>query len=233
MRLLVTRPAEDAAPFARTLEAAGHVVLCEPMLDIRPLPAGPLDLDAVAAVLLTSANGARALAAATDRRDLPVYAVGDRTAALARAAGFADVTSAAGDAAALARLIRAHRRPADGPLVHAAGLDRAGDLAGALTAAGFEVRVLPLYDAVPARAFSAPTRTALQDGALDGVLLMSPRTARQFARLLDQAGLASAAARLDAYCLSGEVASALDGTGFRAIHVAARPTSDSLVAALG
>ncbi|WP_415491802.1 uroporphyrinogen-III synthase, partial [Brevundimonas diminuta] len=44
----------------------------------------------------------------------PVFAVGDATAEAARAAGFADVRSAAGDIHALARLIAAEAPP--GPL---------------------------------------------------------------------------------------------------------------------
>ena len=67
----------------------------------------PISARALGAVLITSANGARAVAAHPRRGELtalPVLAVGQASAAAARAAGFADVTSADGDGGDLARL---------------------------------------------------------------------------------------------------------------------------------
>src|SRR4051794_41252334 len=74
------------------------------MLEIRTLDGPPLDLEGVQALLCTSANGVRATAARTTRRDLPVLAVGDATARAARDVGFAHVESAGGDVEGLARL---------------------------------------------------------------------------------------------------------------------------------
>ena len=56
------------------------------------------------ALIVTSAHAAEALAALD--RTKPVFAVGERTADAVRAAGFADVTVAEGDAVSLSRLIR-------------------------------------------------------------------------------------------------------------------------------
>ncbi|MGQ3075829.1 MAG: uroporphyrinogen-III synthase, partial [Ferrovibrionaceae bacterium] len=81
MRILVTRPAEQAAETARHLAALGHDVLIDPLLEIVARPGDLPPLDGVAAVLVTSVNGARALAAATPRRDVLTVAVGGRTAA--------------------------------------------------------------------------------------------------------------------------------------------------------
>jgi uroporphyrinogen-III synthase len=231
VRLLVTRPEADSAALADELATLGHSVLTEPLLDIRPTGT-PLALDGIAAVLLTSANGARALAAAATRRDIPVYAVGAATAATARSAGFTTVESADGDAASLAALVRSRREPGEGALLHAAGAARAGDLAGDLRKAGFAVRVEILYEAVPAASLSRAARAAIAEGRLDGVLLFSPRTARLFAALVDRAGLDLAAGALDAYCLSREVADALGSLPFRRIRVAAQPTRRALIACL-
>ena len=65
MRLLLTRPEEDAAPLADELSALGHSVVLAPMMRVRFVDGMVPDLDGVQAVLLTSANGARALARAT------------------------------------------------------------------------------------------------------------------------------------------------------------------------
>lgn len=229
MRLLLTRPRDDAEPLAGELRRAGHAVLIEPMLEIRPLPDAAPDLDGVQAVLLTSANGARALAAATARRDLPVRAVGDATARAARRAGFADVVSADGDVAALAGLARARLDPAAGRLLHVAGSAVAGDLAAALTDAGFAVDRAVLYEARKAAALSPACRSALRDGRLDAALFFSPRSAAAFVRLADTAGLADACRRLSALCLSRAVADAAGVVPWRMISVAVRPTQADLL----
>src|SRR5690606_24915182 len=111
VRLLLTRPEEDARPLGERLRAAGHEVLIEPLLKIRYRDAPTLELDGVQALLLTSANGVRALARHSHRRDLPVLAVGDATACAARAAGFSDVRSADGDVHDLEALVVAQLSP--------------------------------------------------------------------------------------------------------------------------
>jgi len=232
VRLLVTRPSGDAEALADQLEAMGHQVLAEPMLRIRPIPGASVDLDGVAGLLLTSANGARMLAAITERRDLPVYAVGAQTAAAARDAEFLSVESAEGDAAALVELVHARHRPGDGTLLHAAGAERAGDLAGALAARGYDIRTKILYESVPAATLSEPTRMALAAGLIDGVLLFSPRSAETFAALLHRAGLAMAARRIVAYCLSPAVAKGLGAAVFHAVHIAPSPNRPALLALL-
>jgi uroporphyrinogen-III synthase len=227
MKLLVTRPAPDAGPLADLLVAAGHTVQLEPLLTIRFRDAAALELDGVTGLLFTSANGVRAFAALTDRRDIAAFAVGDRTAALAREQGFDRVESADGDVPALATLVTGHRKPEDGVLLHVAGSEVAGDLAGQLEAAGFTVRRAVLYDAEPVTELSAATRAVLANGTLDGVLLFSPRTARQFASLMRQSGLR--ADGLVAWCLSPAVAEALGDLPRADTRIAAEPTQAALL----
>ena len=86
-RVLVTRPAADAAPLMAALAARGFDVLLEPMLTIRHLAGPELDLHGIAGILFTSANGVRAFAARSRRRDLTAYAVGEATGEAASAAG--------------------------------------------------------------------------------------------------------------------------------------------------
>ena len=216
---------------ARRLAACGMEVVSEPLLRIAPTGA-ELDLSGAQAILLTSANGARAAAAATVERKLPVFAVGHATAAAARAAGFDHVDGAGGDVAALAALVAGRLKPAGGALVHAAGASQAGDLAGTLGHAGFTVRRAALYEARTARSISDGTGRLLTAGAIQAALFFSPRTAQTFVILVDQAGLGAACASMAAICLSDAVAAALTGPAWRAIRVAARPELDSLLDAL-
>ncbi len=231
-RVLVTRPQPDAAPLKDALRARGFEVLLEPMLEIVHLPGPEPPLDGVQALLFTSANGVRAFVARSPRRDLVVYAVGDATAATARDAGFAEVHSAGGDVRTLAALVRARARPGNGALLHAAGSAVAGDLAGLLAEAGFDVRREVLYEARESECLGTATQRALEAGEVDAVLLFSPRTAASFVSLVQAAGLAAACRRVEAVCLSPAVATAASAVEWRRIAVAKSPDQIALLAVL-
>lgn len=240
MRLLLTRPREDAAQSAERLAALGHEVALEPLLTIRLRPQPEALAEALAgaqALALTSVNGLRALIAseegaseaATKRRDLPVFAVGPASAEAARAAGFRCVESAEGDAAALAGLIVRRLDPGAGALLHPAGRVSAGGLAERLAAAGFELRRLVLYEAAPAERLGERTRAGLHARAFDGALFYSPRTAATFVSLVREAGLEGDCRGLTAYCLSPAVAAALAPLGLKRLRIATEPSEAALL----
>src|SRR3954470_13143694 len=133
MRILVTRPLEDGREIAARLAEHGHQPLLSPLLEPRFQDGPSLEdvLDGVHAVLATSANGVRALARRTARRDLSIFAVGPQTADEARAAGFSDVHSADGDAKALAEATR-RWAPPHAPLLHVCSEDAPGTLSDQL-----------------------------------------------------------------------------------------------------
>jgi len=233
--VLLTRPRDDALAFAAILQTRGYRTEIEPMLVIELIDAA-LDLEGAQAVLVTSANGVRALAAADSRRDITVFAVGDATARAACDAGYGSVESAGGDSRDLARLVADRLDPGAGKLLHVAGEAVAGDLAGALSGRGFAVERRVLYRARVARALSAATARLIADRAVDAVLFFSPRSARTFVSLAEAAGLAPACAGMAAVCLSPAVADAVrgggDGIAWGAVCVAGRPDRTALIEAL-
>ena len=233
MRVLITRPRADAEKLAAILRAQGVESVVAPLLTIRALPSATVDLEGVQALLFTSANGVRAFARRSGARGLPVFAVGDATAQAAREAGFERVESASGAVDDLAALVRGRLDPAQGALVHAAGADVAGDLAGTLAGAGFAVRRITLYRAVRARRLPVAAARALAEGTLDAVLFFSPRSAATFVSLAAQAGVEPALARLDALCLSEAVAEVARRVAWRAVTVAAHPDQPALLQLVG
>jgi len=222
---------------AARLAELGHEALVEPLLtiveepDARERLAGALD--GVQALLFTSTNGVASFAAASERRDLRVLAVGDGTAAEAQRAGFAEVESARGDVTALARLVAARLEPGAGALLHASGHAVAGDLAGRLARSGFTVRSVPLYRGVAADALSASTETALRAGEIDAALFFSPRTAATFVRLARAAGIERHCAKTAAVAMSPAVAAELEKLGWRQVVVAEVPTEAGVLRTLG
>jgi uroporphyrinogen-III synthase len=232
MRVLVTRPLDDAEETAAKLIARGHAPVIAPLLEIRFRDGAEIALDNIQAVLVTSANGIRALAARTRGGDVRVLAVGAQSADAARDAGFANVEHAGGDVAALADLTIARLKPEGGVLFHAAGADTRGQLAERLAASGFTVRSEVLYDAIASTALPPLALSALTKRELDAVLFFSPRTAKTFAGLVEKVSLRSACQTLLAICISQAAVDALGSLDFRGIRVAARPDQDALLALL-
>jgi uroporphyrinogen-III synthase len=237
--VLVTRPEPGAAETARRLVALGFQPVLAPAL---VLASRPVRLPDAQALLLTSRAAARALPipgaiggglAPALRADLPVLAVGEATAAEARARGFIAVAAAAGDAAALAAAAAERFDPAAGPLLLAVGAGYGQPLAAALRARGFRVVRRIAYAARPAPALPEAAATALREGAVVAALFFSRRSAECAISLFQAGGLAASAARMQALAISLPVAEAarrsLAPLLWATIRVARRPDQDSLL----
>jgi uroporphyrinogen-III synthase len=230
MRLLVTRPEPDASDLAARLRAQGHTVLVAPLTQI-VFATEPVGVATPAAIAVTSRNGVRALASwqgAKAWSDVTVYAVGAATAAAAREAGCPAVRSAAGDAAALAALIRHDFDAAAGSILYAAARDRTVDLAAALP--GVSVTTVEAYAAEAVSRLDSNVIEAVRAGAIDGVLLFSRRTAEIFSELTLAAGVQAMLARTTLYALSSQVAQPLARLRPARILVASQPNEAGLLA---
>jgi uroporphyrinogen-III synthase len=227
MRLLVTRPDPDGERTAGALRARGHDVLLAPLLRMQAIDFALAD-EGYDAVVMTSANAARVVAAHPDRAKLtalPAFTVGRHTADAARAAGFGDVHSADGDKDDLVRVLAARRVGDRGILLYLAGEDRSGDLALGHTA----VRTVVVYRAVKADCFSPAVAAALTQRRLDGVLHFSRRSAQIYLDCARSAGLLDAALAPAHYCLSRQVSEPLAAAGAAGITVAQRPEEAALI----
>jgi len=230
MRVLVTRPQGDAERTARQLSTRGHDPVLAPVLRIdrtsEPPPPGPF-----AAILLTSANAVPALASlGAQAQDLPIFAVGERTASAAKA-WCRDVRAAEGDAASLAGLVARTAAP-DARLLHVAGLNRKPALEARLSERGFAVVTWVTYAAVAAERLPDAGLHAMRDGRLDAALYYSRRTAGIVLDLVKSAGFTTRFLEIPHVCLSTDTAMPLQAAGARLVTVAARPDETSLLAAL-
>ncbi|WP_296325591.1 uroporphyrinogen-III synthase [Reyranella sp.] len=232
MRVLITRPEREATTLATALAERGHVPVIAPLFRLEilhpPSEFAP-DLSECQAVLVSSANGARALAEASEQRGKPILAVGDTTASTAEGLGFVSVTSAAGDGQALAELARARLDPKAGPLLHVSGVDIAQDFAAALAPDGFEVRRVALYEAREETALPDSARAAIEARALDAAMFFSPRASALFARLVQEAGLSASLSNVTAIAISPAALQPLSALPFKATVAAARPTRQSVL----
>jgi uroporphyrinogen-III synthase len=234
--ILVTRPAPDNRATAEALSARGFEPMLAPMLAFQPLPFRDETGANHSGVILTSANAIRAIAEhpiLPRIQDLPVFAVGARTAQAAREAGFRDVQSAEGDAAALRELIAANI-PArkKSALLYLAAADVSRDLGSELGLRNITVDSAPVYRMAEIDELAEPVRNAFARDAIEAVLHYSRRSALSFVKAARRAGFEISALALPQLCLSEQVAGALRDAGASRLIVASTPSESDLLDAL-
>jgi uroporphyrinogen-III synthase len=187
VKLLILRPEPGASETAERARAMGLEPLVAPLFAISEVAGPPVEAARYDALLLTSANGARHAPAGLTA--LPCFAVGERTAAAARAAGFAEVRTGPCDgAAAAAAMAEAGAKRA----LHLCGRDHL-----AVEAPGVEIerRVVYAAEPVPHERFEGPAVA----------MIHSARAGERFAQLVDdKAAIAVAAISAAAAAAAGE-----------------------------
>jgi uroporphyrinogen-III synthase len=239
MAVLVTRPQPDDETTAAALQARGFEVLRAPMLRFEPV-AFQDDTDAAyGAVIVTSANAVRGIEPHLENSrllKLPLFAVGEHTAATARRSGFENVISADGDAASLRDCVLASVKTKElkkaSPLLYLAGADLARDLAGELGERGFTVVTHTTYRMSPVSSLPREICDAFAANAIEAVLHYSRRSARAFLEAVRTGGVEISALAVPQCCISALVASVVRDAGATQVMVAATPDENALLEAL-
>jgi uroporphyrinogen-III synthase len=240
MAVLVTRPSPDDETTAAGLRARGFEVVRAPMLRFEPV-AFHDDTDAqYGAVMVTSANALRSIEAhlaGSRLLKLPLFAVGEQTAAAAHRAGFDSVIAAQGDAIrlrdAVLAAVKAKQLKKASPLLYLAGADLARDLAGELGARGFTVVTHTTYRMIPVSTLPREARDAFAANRIEAVLHYSRRSGRAFLDAARAAGVEITALALPQCCISDAVAAVFRDAGAMQVMVAAAPDENALFEALG
>jgi uroporphyrinogen-III synthase len=214
--LLLTRPETQSHALAAQLDPrllAGVEVVISPLLRIVPTGVVP-DLGPDTGAIFTSA---RAVELAPPGQGRMAICVGERTARAAAASGWRIAETAETADALVAAL---QDRPG-GALVHLAGKHRRGEIASRLTAAGWQVAEITLYDQEPA-ALTPQARALLTSEGPVIVPLYSPRSAALFAA---QAGPARG---ITVVAISAAVIEALGDFRPDEVILADRPTGEDM-----
>lgn len=236
-RVLVTRPAEQAATLATALREVGLEPVVVPAIEVQldgdgtELVAAARDLDPYAWIVITSGNGARALVAAlgkVSRRPAPrVAVIGDATRTILEDAGIPVAHQpTAASALGLARSLPLRDR--DRVLV-VRGTLASDALSNALRARGATVDEVVAYATREAPDASRPLlREALADGPLDALIFASGSAARGLAALARAE--APTVMTIPAVCIGQQTAAEAARSGFRVLAVASAPESEILAA---
>ena len=245
-RVLVTRPREASEPWARALREAGAEPVVVPLIEIVPIVASP-ELDAALAglgsydaLLFTSANAARHLAARLRERgqepsrlSVPAHCVGPATARAAREAGFVvgELPLAGFDARALAERLLSEGDLGGRRYLLPRALKGRAALPEALRGAGADVDVVPVYRTEPAPFEADRLRASLEEGSLDALLFASPSAVHSFAAGLGPDG-SRVARGAQVVALGAATAAALAEVGLPADVQPEHATTDACIEAL-
>lgn len=227
LTLWVTRTSPDNEKTADALRSVGFNALAMPVLRVAALPAKALD-EQPHAIVFTSVNGVRHHSICPALLDIPVFAVGNRTAQSAALAGYTKVASADGDVSDLERLI-VQSLPPGSRILHLSARRPAGDLTGNLHRKGYRAIRMAVYET---RENTVADILANLPGLerIGGIMIHSPRAGRVVRCCLDKSPR-----RFDGivYCISAAAAAPFVGIGGIDIRVAARPDEASMLALIG
>ncbi len=233
MRIIITRPEPEALKLKARIEILEHEATVEPLMSVNFDTGEVVDLSEVQALIATSKNGLRALKVQGTHAiaaKLLLFAVGPGTATEARKLGFELILAGKGTGRDLLPEIVANIDPQAGILVHLAGDQLAFDLAGELEHYGYRVLQPIVYHMQAATSLTPDTLEQIVTGEADAVMLLSPRTADIWVRLIRQHDVAAQAARLAHLCLSPAVARRLKPLGNLRIETAKAPTLEEILA---
>lgn len=230
MKMLVTRPEPDAHLTLARLQALDIEAVVAPVMVRQTLDASLPPPDGFTAMVLTSANAVRTMVernVVATYAHLPVFAVGDRTAADASEAGFVRVSSAAGAFQDLVNAMTIARMR--GPIFYPTGKHQSADLAKALAPLGVMVATAKIYEMVAVDSLPQAVLDDLGRGEIRAVLAYSRRTAEIFVSLTQQLDRVQRQA-IGMLCMSEAVAEPLLAARFNRISLADRPDEDAMMA---
>lgn len=236
MRVVVTRPEISAAGTAERLKLMGHDPVLLPLSNAVHHP--EVAADALAsphsALIVTSAETLRALAeigsvaGIDDSKTL--FAVGEKTAAAARSAGFRNIHIGSGDGAGLADLIASKLDQPDLPLLYLTGKPRAGSLEIRLEELGLPVRVTEIYEMIPVDYRPEEIDERLRAHPPHAVLLYSRENTVRFFDIVGQQPVSLCETAF--LCISTRTADAVPAAFRPRVRVAESPDETALLALL-
>ena len=238
MAVLVTRPDPDHEATARALRTQGFEAVLAPMLRFEALPFEAEDEVGYVGVIVTSANALRAIAEHPLKAALaalPLFAVGEHTAEVARAIGFGDVIvnqkREARDVGGLSALIATRFGASSDPLalLYLAGADITRDLSADLGAHGFRLVTRTVYRMAPVGVLPRDARAAFAADGIEAILHYSRRSAQAFVNAARGEGVEISALALPQCCLSDTVAQVLRDAGAARVFVARTPDEASML----
>ena len=224
--VLITRPEDDSTTIAYAVNQKKYLAFCEPFLDVVFYDTELPNLENYGALVFTSANGVRAFVLKSERRDIPVFTVGDNTLEEVRCHDFATYKSAQGNVDDLINMLADEN--IEGSALYIRGEHISKQLDGAVS--GLDINEFTLYRTEKPQQISPNCLDLLRQGIFSHVLFFSARTAETFVALISgDVQAVSGLKRTKALCLGDSMIECLSVLPWQDIMVAAEPNRDGLL----
>ena len=239
--ILITRPRLDAQDFAALLQKEGFSPLQMPLAQVRFLDKNPNERQHLRAalarsktIMITSANGARALTRLLTTREIrqtaqPVYCVGQASAAHAHAAGFPDIFCPMEAGGARELIAFMGKEKIAGPVLHPCAQGVAGMTERLMTEADLTYQGYPVYRSLYRKELSPLVKKTWRAGGINAITFFSPRQAAVFSELAHKMPALSIPF---AVCISPAIAARLDTKVFQSIKTASQPSTSEMMVVL-
>lgn len=224
MSIWLTRPQRDSERMEAALAERGIDAVVGPVMEIAKRDVDFSDVQKPDGLVLTSRRAASALANAPQSwHSLPVYCVGSATAQAVQRHHFMNTRAGNGTALDLLPVI-AHHHGDGARLLHLAGDALKVDLAPLLSANNIMLDKTIVYESRRAAVLPPALAHALRVGTLTGVVFYSPRSVRFASELTGDA-----LSRLNAYCLSLDIAAEAARAGCDRVFSCPLPTHQAMM----
>lgn len=232
MYFLITRPLTDKQNLAENLPSALTPIF-QPMLEITfpdiKAELAELRLRGCEGIIFTSGNGVRAVQDFQQLYHLPVFTVGEKTAALARSTGFTKVISLGANVEEATGYLVVEKSKLPVSLIYFRGDKVTTDLKAELTDFGYNIQEVVVYKAEDAEDFSPTLLTLYNNNQLNAASFYSQATAQNYIRLATRYNLKENHSKIEAFALSEQIAQILKQMQWHKIHVAKSPTEKKML----
>lgn len=224
--VLITRPRQQGEDFACALRAYGIDTLCAPVLEYHALEKSLPDLGKYDGLIFTSINGLYLFNNHNNIPDIPVFAVGNKTAEKARSLGFKDVYNAQGNADDLARTIDRALTNTPAKLLHICGTH---NKKVPVQNKDIQIEQYKTYRMDKIHTLPPQTIHAMRTGSINYATFFSPRSAKNFINLIEQHNLTSCLININALCISDSVLKCVQDMKWKTVAAARHPTRTAMI----
>ncbi len=215
MKILITRPIDEAQELAEQLTSMGHEIIIAPLLKIHLVKNLNLkSFEQYDAIVISSKNAIKAIADAD--KQLKLLIVGQKTTEFAKSLGFTNSTFAGEDIFELKKNIKTFKN-----LLYLSGENVTNDLAS------FDIKRQIVYKAETIIADGLAKFVKLEQPKL--CLFFSTRTAQVFVDFIISHRLQSYCQNIITLTLSNKIANSLKKLNFKICQAADKPTSSDLI----
>jgi uroporphyrinogen-III synthase len=234
--VLLTRPMPDSMALQTRLLEIGINSFIAPTLEI--IPAESLSLQPLpsqcAGVIITSRHAVPFIPHLIGlQENIPLFSIGNETTEIIEKTGYSVYATAKGNSASLREILDTYclKNPSalQQDFIHYGGAHLSDDFRKYIIGSGLKVHCVTVYQALALKTLPDHAVTAIMCGKISHILLYSARSAEVFIKLCAEHELVPYLQPIEALCLAASVVKSLDNNVWKAVHVAEKPCTSSML----